>query len=112
MCGISSQPSMPQKSSTAQWHGGSRMINNVALIGLGTMGPGIAARLARGGLHVRAYDIAPAALERAGTSLQSAEQALDALGILAHPAGVGTIRLTSDLAEAVEGAELVIENVP
>jgi 5-formyl-3-hydroxy-2-methylpyridine 4-carboxylic acid 5-dehydrogenase len=33
------------------------MIKRAALIGLGTMGPGIAARLARGGLEVRAYDV-------------------------------------------------------
>jgi 3-hydroxyacyl-CoA dehydrogenase len=41
------------------------MIKRAAIIGLGTMGRGIAARLARGGLKVRAYDISHAADERA-----------------------------------------------
>ena len=41
------------------------MIRHVAIIGMGTMGPGMAARLARGGLQVTAYDVAPAAIERA-----------------------------------------------
>ena len=40
------------------------MIQRIAIIGLGTMGPGMAARLARGGLQVVAYDVAPAAIER------------------------------------------------
>ncbi|RUU81314.1 3-hydroxyacyl-CoA dehydrogenase family protein, partial [Mesorhizobium sp. M7A.T.Ca.TU.009.01.1.2] len=41
------------------------MIKRAALIGLGTMGPGIAARLSRGGLDVTAYDVSPGAIERA-----------------------------------------------
>lgn len=87
-------------------------IRHVAIIGLGTMGPGMAARLARGGLHVTAYDLAPAALERAPGMLAAAETVLDALGIAAPAAGGGTVRFTSSMAEAVEGADLVIENVP
>ena len=38
------------------------MIARAALIGLGTMGPGIAARLARGGIDVAAFDISEAAI--------------------------------------------------
>ena len=87
------------------------MIKHVVLIGLGTMGPGIAARLARGGLKVAAHDIAPAALERAGSMIEAAGRALDALGI--SPAdGAGSVKLVQDLAQAVKGADLVIENVP
>lgn len=86
------------------------MIQRIAIIGLGTMGPGMAARLARGGLQVTAYDIAPAAIERARSMLGTAEGVLDALGIAA--AGAGTIRFTDDIGEAVSGADLVIENVP
>ncbi len=88
------------------------MIKRVALIGLGTMGPGIAARLARGGLDVTAYDIAPAAIERAVQMVEAAGKALDALAIAAPASGAGSIRFTQDLAEAVQGADLVIENVP
>ncbi|TNB48877.1 3-hydroxyacyl-CoA dehydrogenase family protein [Martelella lutilitoris] len=85
-------------------------MKKIAIIGLGTMGPGMAARLARGGLDVTAYDIAPAALDRASAMIATAEKVLDTLGIAAT--GDTPVKLTSDLAEAVAGADLVIENVP
>ena len=88
------------------------MIKRAALIGLGTMGPGIAARLARGGLEVRAHDISRAAVERARDMLDVADGVLDRLDIKAPPSGAGTVRLVPTIAEAVDGAELVIENVP
>jgi len=88
------------------------MIRNIAIIGLGTMGPGMAARLARGGLQVVAYDVAPAAIERARSMLSVAETVLDALGIAPPSAGVGTVRFTDDIGDAISGADLVIENVP
>ncbi|TIP05564.1 MAG: 3-hydroxyacyl-CoA dehydrogenase family protein [Mesorhizobium sp.] len=88
------------------------MIQRIAIIGLGTMGPGMAARLARGGLRVVAYDVAPAAIERAATMLGVAETVLDSLGIAPPSAGAGTVRFTDDIADAVSGADLVIENVP
>jgi 3-hydroxybutyryl-CoA dehydrogenase/5-formyl-3-hydroxy-2-methylpyridine 4-carboxylate dehydrogenase len=88
------------------------MIKRVALIGLGTMGPGIAARLSRGGLEVAAYDVSAAAIERARGALGVAYGVLDRLGIQAPDAEAGTVRFTASIAEAVEGADLVIENVP
>ncbi|WP_102960797.1 5-formyl-3-hydroxy-2-methylpyridine 4-carboxylate 5-dehydrogenase [Mangrovicella endophytica] len=88
------------------------MIRRIAILGLGTMGPGMAARLARGGLDVTAYDIAPAAVERARSALGTIEGVLDALEIAAPAGGAGTIRFTGDIADAVAGADLVIENVP
>ena len=88
------------------------MIRNIAIIGMGTMGPGMAARLARGGLQVVAYDVAPAAIERARSMLSVAETVLDALGIAPPSAGVGTVRFTDDIGDAISGADLVIENVP
>ncbi|MEQ1952155.1 5-formyl-3-hydroxy-2-methylpyridine 4-carboxylate 5-dehydrogenase [Mesorhizobium sp. CN2-181] len=88
------------------------MIQRIAIIGMGTMGPGMAARLARGGLQVTAYDLAPAALERAQAMLSVAESVLQSLGIVAPAAGGGAVRFTSDIADAVSGANLVIENVP
>ena len=86
------------------------MIQRVAIIGLGTMGPGMAARLARGGIKVVAYDIAPEAIERARTMLTGAAGVLDSLGIEAK--GTGSVRFTGELEDAVRGADLVIENVP
>ena len=88
------------------------MIRRIAIIGMGTMGPGMAARLARGGLQVVAYDVAPAAIERARSMLSVAETVLDALGIAPPSAGVGTVRFTDDIGDAISGADLVIENVP
>lgn len=88
------------------------MIRRVAIIGMGTMGPGMAARLARGGLQVTAYDLAPAAIERARTMLAAAEGVLDALAIAPPSAGAGKVRFTDDIGDAVSGADLVIENVP
>ena len=88
------------------------MIQLIAIIGLGTMGPGMAARLARGGLQVAAYDVAPAAIERAQHMLSAAETVLNALGIASPSTGAGTVRFTDDIGDAVSGADLVIENVP
>lgn len=88
------------------------MIQRIAIIGQGTMGPGMAARLARGGLHVTAYDVAPAAIERARSMLGIAETVLDTLGVAAPSAGAGSVRFTDDIGDAVAGADLVIENVP
>lgn len=86
-------------------------IKRIAIIGMGTMGPGMAARLARGGMIVTAYDVVPAAIERAHTMLSAAELVLDNLGIVA-PAGAEAVRFTDDIADAISGADLIIENVP
>ena len=88
------------------------MINKVAIIGMGTMGPGMAARLVRGGIDVAAYDVAPAALERAKGMIAPSNGVLDALGIEVPEGGAGSISFTDDLAVAVKDADLVIENVP
>ena len=84
-------------------------IQTVAIIGMGTMGPGMAARLASGGLGVRAYDVSADALGRAKATIGTAENILAALDVTPCPDGV---TFTEDLAQAVEGADLVIENVP
>lgn len=87
-------------------------MKKIAIIGLGTMGPGMAARLARGGFEVAAYDIAPAALERAEAMIANARAVLESFGVAAPAEGEGKLTLTDNLAEAVSGAGLVIENVP
>lgn len=81
----------------------------IAILGMGSMGPGMAARLARGGHAVAAHDIAPAAMARAEGMLPALGQAMDGLGIA--DAG-GTVTFAADLEAAVAGAGLVIENVP
>lgn len=81
----------------------------IAIIGMGSMGPGMAARLARGGHHVAVHDVAPAAMDRARALQPMIAVALDGLGIA--DAG-GAITFADTLEAAVQGAELVIENVP
>ena len=88
------------------------MIQKVAIIGMGTMGPGMAARLVRGGIDVAAYDISADAIARAQAMIAPSNGVLDALGIAAPESGAGALSFTDDLAAAVKGADLVIENVP
>ena len=88
------------------------MIRQVALIGLGTMGPGIAARLARGGIAVSAHDISGAAAKRAQGLFSVASDILDRLGIKPPAHGDAPIRLADDFEDCVRGADLVIENIP
>jgi 3-hydroxybutyryl-CoA dehydrogenase/5-formyl-3-hydroxy-2-methylpyridine 4-carboxylate dehydrogenase len=81
----------------------------IAIIGMGSMGPGMAARLARGGHDVRAQDIAPAAIESAQAMQPMIAGALDGLDVADQG---GQITFCASLEEAVAGADLVIENVP
>jgi 3-hydroxybutyryl-CoA dehydrogenase/5-formyl-3-hydroxy-2-methylpyridine 4-carboxylate dehydrogenase len=82
----------------------------IAIIGLGTMGPGMAATLARAGLEVRGFDVSAAATERADAMLPVAAEVLDRLGRPVEDGG--SVTICGSLAEAVENARFVIENVP
>lgn len=81
----------------------------IAVIGMGSMGPGMAARLARGGHDVAGFDINDAAIERAKAMQPMISSALDGLDIV--DAG-GSLTFVDTLAIAVAEADLVIENVP
>ncbi|TIQ01585.1 MAG: 3-hydroxyacyl-CoA dehydrogenase family protein, partial [Mesorhizobium sp.] len=63
-------------------------------------------------LDVAAYDVSDVAVERASGMLDIAGAILDRLDIKAPASGAGTVRFVRTLAETVDGAELVIENVP
>ena len=54
-------------------------IGRAAVIGTGTMGPGMGAVLARAGIETALYDVSAEALERAKTGVQMAEGVLDRL---------------------------------
>ena len=86
------------------------MTTKVALIGLGTMGPGIAAVLARAGMTVAAFDLSPEQRAKAPQSIKTANGVLATLGMADRTAG--EVAIHADLAAAVTGAQLVIENVP
>jgi 3-hydroxybutyryl-CoA dehydrogenase/5-formyl-3-hydroxy-2-methylpyridine 4-carboxylate dehydrogenase len=85
-------------------------IGNAAVIGLGTMGPGIAATLARAGLKVTAFDADPAKRTKAGQGFAAAAVVLTALAVPDRTAGA--IAVHDTLASCVAGADLVIETVP
>jgi 3-hydroxybutyryl-CoA dehydrogenase/5-formyl-3-hydroxy-2-methylpyridine 4-carboxylate dehydrogenase len=87
-------------------------IQRVAIAGLGTMGPGMAARFARAGLGVSVHDIAKDAVDRAPQAVALAQSVLDRLNVAPPAGGDGAVRYYHSLAEAVAGADLVIENVP
>jgi 3-hydroxyacyl-CoA dehydrogenase len=81
-----------------------------AVIGAGTMGPGMAAVLARAGSEVRLYDISAEVLERAKGSCQMAAGALDRVGAPGAPGG--SVAFEPDLGTALAAAELVLEAIP
>ena len=81
----------------------------IAIIGMGSMGPGMAARLARGGHGVSVHDTSPTAMDRARSLQPMIATALDGLGITDTG---GTLSFADTLQTAVAGVDLVIENVP
>jgi len=85
-------------------------LKNAAVIGLGTMGPGIAATLARAGMHVSAFDADPAKRAKAPQAFAAAAAVLAALGVPDHAAG--DVAVHEDLPRCVAGADLVVETVP
>ena len=85
-------------------------MKNAAVIGLGTMGPGIAATLARAGLKVTAFDPDPEKRAKAGEGFKAAAAVLSALAVPDQSAG--EIVVHEDLPHSVAGADLVIETVP
>jgi 3-hydroxyacyl-CoA dehydrogenase len=85
-------------------------VRRAAVIGTGTMGPGMGAVLARIGIETVLYDVSSEALERAKALVQLAEGALDRLE--APKEDGGSLRLEGDLAAALEGAGVVLEAVP
>lgn len=84
--------------------------SKVAVMGTGTMGPGMGAVLARAGYQVALYDTSTEALERAKAGYELAWGVLDRLETPAIEGG--SVRYASDLADALAGAELVMEAIP
>src|SRR5205823_1777879 len=81
-----------------------------AVIGAGTMGPGMAAVLARAGSQVRLYDVSAEVLDRAKASTELAASALDRLDAPSQPGGSLTFETSQN--RALEGAALVLETIP
>jgi 3-hydroxybutyryl-CoA dehydrogenase len=91
-----------------------REFNTVGVIGLGTMGAGIAEVLARSGLTVVGVEVDEAAVQRAHTHLTTSTGRAVAKGKLTEDevaSILGRISTGTDLT-AVKGCELVIEAIP
>ena len=73
-------------------------VRRAAVIGTGTMGPGMGAVLARAGIAVAMYDVSEEALDRSKAGVGVAEGVLDQLET--PPVDGGSIRYTADLADA------------
>jgi 3-hydroxyacyl-CoA dehydrogenase len=87
-----------------------RIPKSSAVIGAGTMGPGIAAVLARHGSEVRLHDVSSEVLERAKGAAELASQVLDQLEVAGAPGG--SVSFETDLPAAVSGVDFVLEAVP
>lgn len=83
-----------------------------AVLGLGVMGPGIVATLARGGIDVACYDIKPEQLAHARAEMPTLLEALARYGAKLIMPKQGEIRYEADLGGAVRAAELVVEALP
>jgi 3-hydroxybutyryl-CoA dehydrogenase len=90
-------------------------IRTITVLGAGTMGRGIAHVAATGGYETRLFDISEEALERAQTTISKNLEKGVELGKVDAEASrhaKDSLGFHSDLANAVSGADLVIEAVP
>jgi 3-hydroxyacyl-CoA dehydrogenase len=87
-------------------------VKKAAVIGTGTMGPGMGAVLERAGVDVALYDVSEEQLEKARPGVDLARSVLDLLGEEGNGAGSAELRFESDLAAALDGVDLVVEAVP
>ena len=89
--------------------------NVSAVVGAGTMGPGIALMIARSGSKVRLMDVDDGALERAKQVTQIAANALKGGGELSDDEAqqaLAGIQFTTSLEEALSDVDFVCETVP
>ena len=92
--------------------GGTGMdIARAAVLGGGVIGAGWLARLIENGVGVRVYDPDPQAARRIAAVLENAERAYARLTLAPRPVKGGW-RIVDSVAEAVEGAALIVEAVP
>ena len=89
-------------------------ISQIAVIGAGTMGAGIAGIFARAGSEVRLVDLNDRVLQRGMEQLRDAQKTLIAANLLSSQeaeAALGRITPLTDLETACDGVQLLIEAV-
>lgn len=87
------------------------MITQAAVIGGGVIGGGWVARLLENGVDVNLYDLAPDAEQKVAAVLENAKLAAKNLSDAPNPP-YGKLKICDDLAQAVTGAQLIVEAVP
>jgi 3-hydroxybutyryl-CoA dehydrogenase len=90
-------------------------VRTIAVLGAGTMGHGVAHAAAASGYLTRLYDVSDAQLTKARTAIDTILRKAVELGkATAADADASMARLspTSNIAEALDGADLVIETAP
>ena len=85
-------------------------MSKAAVVGLGTMGPGIAQTLARAGMEVIAFDVSEDQRKKAGEGLTMANNVLNALGV--PEKGKIPVKIAGSMQECLANATLVVETVP
>ena len=89
-------------------------IRQIAVVGAGLMGHGIAQEFALAGYHVRLTDVSNDALERARETIQRNLDMLASFDLITSEQAASVlpaIQMTTELAEAVADADLVVEAV-
>lgn len=81
------------------------------VVGLGTMGPGIAATMARGGWTVACFDVSAEQTKKAAADLPQAHRILEQING-ATAGSIGAVSFGTDLTHAIDGADLIVEAVP
>lgn len=90
-------------------------VKTVAVVGAGTMGPGMAATFARHGFEVRLCDVKAEVLERGKGTVETVYKTLIGGAFMTEgdaEAGRARLHFTLDTAEAVRGADFVLEAIP
>lgn len=92
----------------------SEIVCNVAVIGAGTMGPGIAQVFAQAGCPVTLIDIDSAVLKKAQERIKSSVNAFKEAGLYGVRKATATlakINITTKLAEGIKSADFIVEGI-
>lgn len=90
-------------------------VRTIAVLGAGTMGHGVAHAAAASGYDTRLYDVSDAQLAKARSAIDGILRKaveLGKLGTADADASIARLATTSDVLQALEGVDMVIETAP